>query len=132
MNNIKKLYYGAAYYDEYLPYDRLQADMEMMKKAGINLIRIAESTWSAWEPKDGEFDFSHLHRMLCASKNAGIDVIVGTPTYAIPPWLARKYPDILADTHHGRERYGHRQNPKILISHIPGICSTHSGSSAVS
>lgn len=113
MNNIKKLYYGAAYYDEYLPYDRLQADMEMMKKAGINLIRIAESTWSAWEPQDGEFDFSHLHRMLRASKNAGIDVIVGTPTYAIPPWLARKYPDILADTHHGRERYGHRQNMDI-------------------
>lgn len=113
MNKVKKLYYGAAYYDEYMPYDRLQADMEMMKKAGMNLIRIAESTWSTWEPEDGVFDFSHLHRMLQASQKAGIDVIIGTPTYAIPPWLARKYPDILAVTHSGPGLYGHRQNMDI-------------------
>lgn len=109
----EKLYYGAAYYDEYLPYDRLRKDMEMMSKAGMNLIRIAESTWSTWEPQDGVFDFEHLHRMLKASKEAGIDVIIGTPTYAIPPWLARKYPDILAVTHNGPGLYGHRQNMDI-------------------
>ena len=33
---MKKLLYGAAYYDEYMPYDRLQQDVAMMKKAGIN------------------------------------------------------------------------------------------------
>ena len=97
----EKLYYGAAYYDEYMPHDRLLKDMEMMKKAGLNLIRIAESTWSTWEPEDGVFDFTHLHRMLKASQEAGISVIVGTPTYAIPAWLVRKYPDILALTHNG-------------------------------
>lgn len=32
---MKKLLYGAAYYDEYMPYDRLQQDVAMMKKAGI-------------------------------------------------------------------------------------------------
>lgn len=108
-----KLYYGAAYYDEYMPYDRLYQDMEMMKKAGMNLIRIAESTWSTWEPEDGRFDFTHLHRMLKAAGENGIDVIVGTPTYAIPPWLMRKYPDILAVTHAGPGIYGHRQNMDI-------------------
>ena len=41
---MKKLLYGAAYYDEYMPYDRLQQDVAMMKKAGINTVRIAEST----------------------------------------------------------------------------------------
>ena len=29
-----KLYFGAAYYSEYLPYDRVEKDMEMMEKAG--------------------------------------------------------------------------------------------------
>lgn len=109
----EKLYYGAAYYDEYMPHDRLLKDMEMMKKAGLNLIRIAESTWSTWEPEDGVFDFTHLHRMLKASQEAGISVIVGTPTYAIPAWLVRKYPDILALTHNGQELYGRRQNMDI-------------------
>ena len=50
---MKKLLFGAAYYDEYMPYDRLDKDIEMMKKAGINTVRIAESTWSTCEPQDG-------------------------------------------------------------------------------
>lgn len=108
-----KLLFGAAYYDEYLPEDRLETDMEMMEKAGINLIRIAESTWSTWEPQDGVFDFTHLHRMLSCSQKHGIQVIVGTPTYAVPTWLVRKYPDILTETHAGPERYGRRQNMDI-------------------
>ncbi len=108
-----KLLFGAAYYDEYLPCDRIETDMEMMEKAHINVIRIAESTWSTWEPQDNVFDFSHLHRMLKASEKHGIQVIVGTPTYAVPTWLAAKYPDILTQTHDGQERYGRRQNMDI-------------------
>ena len=46
----EKLYYGAAYYDEYMPTSRVAEDMRMMKDAGMNVIRIAESTWSTWEP----------------------------------------------------------------------------------
>lgn len=108
-----RLLFGAAYYDEYLPEDRIETDMEMMKKAGMNVIRIAESTWSTWEPQDGVFDFTHLHRMLTCSQRHGIQVIVGTPTYAVPTWLVRKYPDILTETHAGPERYGRRQNMDI-------------------
>lgn len=108
-----KIYFGAAYYDEYMPVSRVDEDMRMMKEAGMNVIRIAESTWSTWEPRDGEFDFTSLHRMLAGAKKYGISVIVGTPTYAIPPWMVRKYPDILADTHSGPSRYGHRQNMDI-------------------
>lgn len=109
----EKLLFGAAYYDEYLPCDRIETDMEMMEKAHINVIRIAESTWSTWEPREGVFDFTRLHRMLQASARHGISVIIGTPTYAIPAWLAAKYPDIIAETHDGPGRYGHRQNMDI-------------------
>ena len=108
-----QLLFGAAYYDEYLPYDRIETDMKMMKKANINVIRIAESTWSTWEPQEGVFDFTHLHRMLTASAAHGISVIVGTPTYAIPTWLVAKYPDIIAPTHGAPEHYGRRQNMDI-------------------
>ena len=80
---MEELLYGVAYYDEYMPYDRLEKDVEMMKKAGINLVRIAESTWSTLEPQDGVFDFYHIDRVLDAMEEAGIHVIVGTPTYAI-------------------------------------------------
>ncbi len=107
------LRFGAAYYSEYLPYDRVEKDMEMMERAGMNTIRIAESTWSTLEPQDGVFDFTHIDRMLSAAARHRISVIVGTPTYAVPTWLVKKYPDILAVTQHGRERYGHRQNMDI-------------------
>lgn len=110
---MNQLLFGAAYYDEYLPCDRIEKDMEMMKRAGMNVIRIAESTWSTWEPQEGVFDFTHLHRMLSCSLQHGIQVIVGTPTYAVPTWLARKCPDIITQTHAGPGRYGHRQNMDI-------------------
>ncbi len=109
----KHLLYGAAYYDEYMPYDRIETDMQLMKKSGMNVIRIAESTWSTLEPADGIFDFTHLDRMLHAAAKYDIQVIVGTPTYAVPTWLVKKYPDILAVTHNGRELYGRRQNMDI-------------------
>ena len=108
-----RLLFGAAYYDEYLPYDRIKTDMEMMEKANINVIRIAESTWSTWEPQEGVFDFTHLHRMLQTSAAHNISVIVGTPTYAVPTWLVAKCPEVLTETHDGPERYGRRQNMDI-------------------
>lgn len=106
---MDKLLYGVAYYDEYMSLDRLDKDIAMMKQAGINYVRIAESTWATCEPNDGEFDFSHVTRVMDAMEEAGIQVIIGTPTYAIPPWMVKKYPDVLAVTKKGPGLYGARQ-----------------------
>ena len=106
---MKELYYGAAYYDEYMPEERLEKDIRMMQDAGMNLVRIAESTWATYEPRPGEFDFSHVVRVLNAMEKAGMHVIVGTPTYAVPYWLTAMDPTVLADTHEGRRPYGSRQ-----------------------
>lgn len=113
-----KLLYGVAYYDEYMPYDRLDKDVKMMKAAGINVVRIAESTWSTVEPQEGVYDFHHIDRVLDAMHKAGIHVIIGTPTYAVPTWLVRKYPDILAITPRGQNQYGARQNMDITNVHF--------------
>ena len=51
---MEKLIYGTAYYPEYEHENRTDLDFQMMKKAGINTIRIAESTWSTWEPNEGD------------------------------------------------------------------------------
>jgi beta-galactosidase len=105
--------FGAAYYEEYAPSDRLAEDVQMMKATGITVVRIAESTWGTLEPKPGVFDFSHVDRVLDAMDKAGIKVIVGTPTYAIPTWLAREHPDVLVVTPKGPAEYGRRQNMDI-------------------
>ena len=106
---MDRLLYGVAYYDEYMPCDRLDKDVEMIKAAGINLVRIAESTWSTCEPQEGVFDFSHVTRVLDAMEAAGISVIIGTPTYAIPTWMVKSHPDVLATTKRGPGIYGARQ-----------------------
>ena len=47
--------YGAAYYHEYMPYDRLEKDVQMMQDAGLSVVRVGESTWSLFEPEEGRF-----------------------------------------------------------------------------
>ena len=106
---MKELLFGAAYYDEYMPCERLAQDVAMMKKAGINTVRIAESTWSTCEPQESVFDFSHVERVMDAMEEAGINVIIGTPTYAVPTWMVKSHPDVIAETVHGRGIYGARQ-----------------------
>lgn len=117
---MEKILFGAAYYDEYMPCERLFKDIALMKKAGINTVRIAESTWSTCEPQEGVFDFSHVERVLDVMEEAGIGVIIGTPTYAIPTWMVKSHPEVLATTIKGQGIYGARQimditNPAYLF-----------------
>ena len=108
MEMKSEMVFGAAYYEEYAQEERLEKDMRLMRDAGMNTIRIAESTWSVEEPRCGEFDFSHVTRVIEAAARYGINVIVGTPTYAIPKWLADLDPEIL-----GENKFGSRQNMDI-------------------
>ena len=112
--NFPTVLYGAAYYNEYMPGDqaaRLDKDVALMKAAGLNVVRMGESTWSLWEPEDGQFDYAWMDRIVDAMGKAGIKVILGTPTYSIPAWMAHQHPEILARYAGGRENsYGMRQN----------------------
>ncbi|WP_084130255.1 beta-galactosidase [Demequina sp. NBRC 110055] len=107
MTQSSRLHLGAAYYYEY-PHlgeapdqDTLARDMRQMRDAGLTLIRVGESVWSTWEPRDGEFDLDWLEPVLDAAHENGIAVILGTPTYAIPMWLAQKHPEIVGISEHG-------------------------------
>jgi beta-galactosidase len=91
-----RILFGAAYYAEYQPSPRLDEDMDLMQQARFTVIRVGESVWSTWEPENGVFDLDWLEPVLDAASARGISVIVGTPTYAAPPWLARAYPEINA------------------------------------
>ena len=106
-----RILFGAAYYHEYQPYPRLKSDLDLMAEANFSVIRVGESVWSTWEPDDGVFALDWLEEVLDAAQSRGIAVILGTPTYAIPTWLARKYPEVLAErsTDHPIP-YGARQN----------------------
>ena len=99
-DKMEGILYGVAYYPEYMPYERLDKDVELMRKAGITVVRVGESTWSSWEPRDGDFQFAWMQRVLDRLHAAGIKAILGTPTYSIPTWLYKEHPEILV-THDG-------------------------------
>lgn len=102
--------FGAAYYAEYHREERVAIDLDLMKDAGFTVIRVGESVWSTWEPRDGEFDLDWLQPVLDGAHERGIRVILGTPTYAVPPWLQTAYPEIAAERHTGeRVPWGGRQ-----------------------
>jgi beta-galactosidase len=86
--------YGVAYYHEYMPYERLDKDIQMMKDAGISVVRLGESSWGLFEPQEGHFEFAWMDRILDKMNAAGIKVIFGTPTYSIPAWLGVKHPEV--------------------------------------
>src|SRR5262245_43935455 len=94
-DKMETVLYGVAYYPEYMPYDRLDKDIAMAQKAGITVMRVGESTWSSWEPRDGDFQFAWMQRVLDRLQQAGIKVILGTPTYSIPTWLYKARQEIL-------------------------------------
>jgi beta-galactosidase len=114
--------YGAAYYNEYMPPEadgepalratRLKKDVALMHDAGINIVRMGESTWSLWEPEDGRFEYAWMDRVVDAMGNAGIKVILGTPTYSVPTWMVHAHPEILIVPQGGTTSttYGIRQN----------------------
>jgi len=87
--------YGVAYYPEYMPYDRVDQDVQLMQKAGISVVRIGESSWGLWEPEDGKFEYAWMDRVVDKLHDAGIRIILGTPTYSIPAWMYKKHPEIV-------------------------------------
>ena len=89
--------YGAAYYPEYMPYDRLDQDVQLMQKADINVVRVGESSWGLWEPEDGRFEFAWMDRAVEKLHSAGIRIVMGTPTYSIPAWMYKEHPEIIVE-----------------------------------
>lgn len=111
---LDDLLVGAAYYAEYQPYERTEKDLDLMAAAGFSVIRVGESVWSTWEPQEGVFDLEWIAPVLDGAHARGIRVIMGTPTYAVPPWLRRRYPETTAHNATGQPiPYGGRQDVDI-------------------
>lgn len=103
---MKKIYIGTAYYPEHWPEERWKIDIELMQKAGINVVRLAELAWGVLEPQDGEFDFEWLDRFIELAYADGIEVVLGTPTEITPTWINVKYPEVIAVNAEGRTHGG--------------------------
>lgn len=102
-------FYGAAYYPEDWPLEQIDQDIALMRAAGMNCMRVGEFAWSRMEPQEGAYDFGWLHLAVDKLIDAGIAVVMGTPTCTPPAWLTARYPECLVVNHHGtRATHGAR------------------------
>ena len=101
---------GAAWYPEQWPESRWDADLTLMEKAHMHVVRVAEFAWSSMEPSEGHFEFGWLDRAIALAAKHHIQVVLGTPTAAPPAWLTTKYPETLRVEEDGRrDEHGNRQ-----------------------
>lgn len=108
---------GVCYYPEHWPEAMWADDARRMREAGISRVRIGEFAWSRLEPDPGRYEFDWLARAIDTLHEAGLGVILGTPTATPPKWLVDSMPDMLAVDHHGRVRgFGSRRH--YCFSHI--------------
>lgn len=103
--------FGVCYYPEQWPESRWAQDSQQMVDTGLELVRIGEFAWSAYEPARNEFDLGWLDRAIDTLADAGLEVVMSTPTATPPVWLMRDDPSVLAVGPDGRRRpYGSRRH----------------------
>ena len=60
--------------------DILEADIRMMKKAGMNSVTLGVFAWAAYEPREGEYNFTWLREIMDRLYDQGIYTELATPT----------------------------------------------------
>ncbi len=89
----------------------LRDDIRMMKLAGWNAATVGVFSWSTYEPREGEFHFDWMDRVLDSLAAAGVGAILATPSGSKPVWMSEKYPEIRRVGADGRrEPQRHRHN----------------------
>jgi len=102
---------GVCYYPEHWPEDMWISDAQIMYKNGIRWVRIAEFAWSRIEPEPKKFDWAWLDKAVDILGNAGLKIVMCTPTATPPRWLINQMPDMLAVDQNGQKRkFGSRKH----------------------
>jgi beta-galactosidase len=102
---------GVCYYPEHWPEAWWAQDAQQMVEMGIRKVRIGEFCWSRIEPRPDEFDWTWLDLAIKTLANAGLQIVLCTPTATPPKWLVDGDPDMLAVGADGHtRRFGSRRH----------------------
>ena len=102
---------GVCYYPEHWPQSWWPEDARQMVKMGISTVRIAEFAWSRIEPEPGKYAWEWLDRAINTLHEAGLKIVLCTPTATPPKWLVDANPEMLAIDANGTPRtFGSRRH----------------------
>ena len=106
LSYAQELYIGANYH----PHDdknieKIKSDIQLMKAAGFNVVRMGHLAWDSYEPSEGNFDFDWFDKVMNMMNEAGIKVILDIAIRPAPIWLFYKYPSIKIVDENGDIQY---------------------------
>jgi beta-galactosidase len=102
---------GVCYYPEHWPEGIWAEDARRMAGLGLTFVRIGEFAWSRLEPARGDLQFGWLEKAIDTLHEAGLKIVLGTPTATPPKWLVDEIPDMLPIGEDGRVRgFGSRRH----------------------
>lgn len=108
---LPRFLYGGDYNPEQWPADTWPQDIQVFKQADINSATINVFSWALLEPREGQYDFSQLDRIVDELGTAGFDIVMATSTAAMPAWMFKKYPGVARVDYQGRRHvFGQRHN----------------------
>ncbi len=104
------LAYGADYNPEQWGRDVWEDDLELMRRARVNLVSLAIFSWALLEPEPGRYEFGWLDNVMDGLAAAGIRADLANATASPPAWLSHRHPEVLPVTADGRRMsFGARQ-----------------------
>jgi len=107
--------FGVYYYPEQWPEAQWQRDFNGMARLGFEFTHMAEFSWTYLEPKEGQYDFTWLDHAIALAHAAGLRVILGTPSAAVPSWMGRRYPQVYRVDEHG-QRHEHGIRAELSLT----------------
>jgi beta-galactosidase len=119
--------FGGDYNPEQWPSSVHDEDVQLMRRAGVNLATVGVFSWAVLEPEPGDYRFDWLDQVLDRLGSAGIGVDLATATASPPPWLAHLHPEILPRTAEGVTlspggRQGYCPSSPVFREHALALC----------
>lgn len=90
-----RIWYGGDYNPDQWPEEVWDEDVRLMRKAKVNFVSVGIFSWARIEPREGEFDFGWLDRVIDKLGRAGIAVDLASATASPPMWLTQAHPEVL-------------------------------------
>ncbi len=109
--SIKKVLFGGDYNPEQWDAENRKIEMELLPKAGVDIVTLNVFSWARIQPSEDGYNFSDLDAIVEMVSQRGMKICMATATAAHPAWMAKRHPDILRVDRDGRKRlYGARHN----------------------
>lgn len=97
------LYIGTNYHPHDWPEERWKVDVQMMKEAGVNTVRIGHLCWDSFELEEGVYTFEWFDRILDLFAKDGIKVVVDISLRPAPIWVHKLCPGCNITSKSGKE-----------------------------